>query len=450
MKKVILYMLFSVVFGLQDTLVVVNGKVITKNDFIRRSEYTIRPNYCKSNSNIDKKIILNSLIAEKLFSIENSESQVVDEKILNSINGIKEQTMRKLLLEDYVNEKIMIDKNFIADLYNRSQFEYDVNFINISTNDISGVDLNNSFNEIAKKAKVDLNTHYITFLNCSNEQVFNYFYYDSNQINKGDLIGPIITSDDSAILIEVLKKKKNIKLNMQSQSEQYNKVRDYYIELESNKIRERFISEIMKGKKIEFEKNTFLELADYYYNHSDAVVDSNNILFTLNGEKWSIRDIMNISKSHPLVFRDSYDSKNEFYNQFKLALVDLIRDSFLSDKASEYNYENHPIVLKEVEVWMDYALAIDKRNQILHDNIELKQYDNEYKFIENVLNKESELLFEKYSDNIVIDVDMFNSIDLSRIDMMVINLNQPYQLTVPLFPKLTIKNNLNYGVKKPT
>ena len=45
---------------------------------------------------------------------------------------------------------------------------------------------------------------------------------------------------------------------------------------------------------------------------------------------------------------------------------------------------------------------------------------------------------------------MFNEIQLTRIDMMVINVNHPYQLTVPPFPKLTIKNNLNYGMKKPT
>ena len=39
--------------------------VITIQDFIRRSEYSIRPGYCRQDNYIHKKIILNSLIAEK-------------------------------------------------------------------------------------------------------------------------------------------------------------------------------------------------------------------------------------------------------------------------------------------------------------------------------------------------------------------------------------------------
>ena len=44
---------------------------------------------------------------------------------------------------------------------------------------------------------------------------------------------------------------------------------------------------------------------------------------------------------------------------------------------------------------------------------------------------------------------MFDQIDLSTIDMIAININSPYQLVVPPFPTLTIKNDLNYGIKKP-
>ena len=76
-------------------------------------------------------------------------------------------------------------------------------------------------------------------------------------------------------------------------------------------------------------------------------------------------------------------------------------------------------------------------------------YSSEYDLVKNILNQESESLFNQYSESIVIDVDMFNEIELSRTDMIVININKPYQLTVPPFPTLTIKNNLNYGVKKP-
>ena len=53
-----------------DVLAQVGNKIITKQDFIRRAEYTIRPDYCRQSNYIHKKIILNSLIAEKLTALE--------------------------------------------------------------------------------------------------------------------------------------------------------------------------------------------------------------------------------------------------------------------------------------------------------------------------------------------------------------------------------------------
>ena len=82
-----------------DVLAQVGEKIITKQDFIRRAEYTIRPDYCRQSNYIHKKIILNSLIAEKLTSIEMEEKE---DALLNSQNfhyylqGRKEQAMRKL------------------------------------------------------------------------------------------------------------------------------------------------------------------------------------------------------------------------------------------------------------------------------------------------------------------------------------------------------------------
>ena len=116
MKILIIYMFLQLIFCNQDTLIIVGDKVITKKDFLRRSEYAIRPSYCKSNGDIDKKIILNSLIAEKLFAIENSKNIMIDNEISNFINGIKEQTMRKVMLEEHVNKNLYMDNHLITKL----------------------------------------------------------------------------------------------------------------------------------------------------------------------------------------------------------------------------------------------------------------------------------------------------------------------------------------------
>ena len=176
MKLITAYIFFQFILCNQDTLILVSDKVITKNDFIRRAEYTVRPSYCKSNEEIDKKIILNSLIAEKLFSIENLENKAVNNKISNFITGIKEQNMRKLMLEEYVNKNLHIEENLINNLYNQSQFEYEINFITFKSNQIKVDDIQKSFEEISEKINVVPSSKDITFFTCSNNTLWDLFY----------------------------------------------------------------------------------------------------------------------------------------------------------------------------------------------------------------------------------------------------------------------------------
>ncbi|HMA62525.1 MAG TPA: hypothetical protein VKP78_07735, partial [bacterium] len=53
-----------------EVLAKVGDRFITVDEFIKRAEYTIRPPYCKNDYGMSKKIILNSLIAEKLLAKE--------------------------------------------------------------------------------------------------------------------------------------------------------------------------------------------------------------------------------------------------------------------------------------------------------------------------------------------------------------------------------------------
>jgi len=59
-----------------NVLAKVGSRTITLQDFIRRAEYSIRPLYCRQANYIHKKIILNSLIAEKLFALEAEKAKV--------------------------------------------------------------------------------------------------------------------------------------------------------------------------------------------------------------------------------------------------------------------------------------------------------------------------------------------------------------------------------------
>ena len=205
----------------------------------------------------------------------------------------------------------------------------------------------------------------------------------------------------------------------------------------------------MNDKNLKFIKKSFVDFANYYQNKSNISINFQDVLFQLNGKDWTIKEMQNIIKYRPILFRNSYSNKEEFYQEFKLALVDVIRDYFITSKAFEENYENHPAVINETNIWLDYTLAVDKKNKVLNNNINSKKYSHDYDLIENILKPEMEILFNKYSEEIIVDLDMLDSIKLSSIDMIGVNIKKPYQLTVPPFPMLTTKNKINYGVKKP-
>ena len=108
---------FSLIFFISlfytNTLIRIDNKEITKNDFIKRAEYTIRPSYCKSNNNIHFTLFFHSIIAEKLMSLEIEQNLLEENLSSNFLNGIKEQKMRELLLLDNVYNKIKLDSNFV-------------------------------------------------------------------------------------------------------------------------------------------------------------------------------------------------------------------------------------------------------------------------------------------------------------------------------------------------
>ena len=82
--------------SVENIIAKVGDKIITVDEFIERSEYTIRPDYCRGDNTIHKKIILNSLIGEKLLSLETSNISL-SPNLMRYLKGRKEQAMRDVL-----------------------------------------------------------------------------------------------------------------------------------------------------------------------------------------------------------------------------------------------------------------------------------------------------------------------------------------------------------------
>ncbi|MCK4688965.1 MAG: hypothetical protein KAT41_01585, partial [Candidatus Marinimicrobia bacterium] len=77
-----------------------------------------------------------------------------------------------------------------------------------------------------------------------------------------------------------------------------------------------------------------------------------------------------------------------------------------------------------------------------------ENFNKEYlRIIEQDLNSYINHLQEKYTDVIEIDTYRFEEIQLTRIDLFVLQKNVPFPIVVPSFPILTTDNKLDYGRK---
>ena len=157
---------------------------------------------------------------------------------------------------------------------------------------------------------------------------------------------------------------------------------------------------------------------------------------------WSIGEIQELIDSHPLVFRKKRIKKNEFPEQLKYALADLMRDHYLTAEAYKMGYEKNNSVLLEEYLWEDHLYASLKKEQILEEKGLSIENDEDHL---NVMDDYIGMLQKKYSGQITINFRQFNKINLSHIDMFTLKPSAPYSHPVPSFPILTQDHSIDYG-----
>ncbi|RPH94025.1 MAG: hypothetical protein EHM72_15880, partial [Calditrichaeota bacterium] len=123
----------TVVQPKEKILVKIGDTNISVDEFIRRAEYTVRPPYCRGNHNLDKKIIINSLIAEKLMSIEAGDRNefITHDKIQDYLRGRKEQAMRQWLYEVEAHNQVQLDSAKIAQVSKVAGRRYNISYFNV-------------------------------------------------------------------------------------------------------------------------------------------------------------------------------------------------------------------------------------------------------------------------------------------------------------------------------
>ena len=455
-----------------NVLVEIGNKTITVNDFIKRCEYVPRPVYCRGDNYIHKKISLNSLIAEKIFSIEfdrRNYDTTNDQK--NFIQGQKEQSMRQLLLKIFGFDKVKIDTNHVRFLSMLSNRKYEIHFISLDPkhkekllhlplksriDDISTI-LN--LNIKSTKKIINKNDNMIS-------EIKQILYFSEPTLNT--LYGPFKTQENKILCFEVSGWNKNIEITEKQKKDTWDETIKVYSEDLAKQHYEEYVKNLLKGKTINFDPEIFplfaKKLSKIYLiekNKKEAVIENriwnqkgetefasfddirkmkNRVIFTHNQEQYKISELLGLIKKHPLVFRKKSINPNQFSNELKYAIADLIRDLYITKEAYNLGLDKNILVINNEKKWEDYIKSLS-----LNSLLNKKHSSNPTPSKDLIMIVDS--LQNEYSNIIKIDTDKFEKIKLSTVDMSVMYSNQPYTKLEPDFPIITNDHVLDYGQK---
>ena len=452
----------------------IGDKIITVDEFIKRSEYTVRPAYCRGDNIIHKKIILNSLIGEKLLSLEAMDISL-SPHLMKYLKGRKEQAMRELLSYEKGYKDVQISPETLDQFSSTADRKYKVQFCRLPDSGVADeiyhfMEQGFSYEEIFDAAfgLDSIPERSIDFF--SEEDPFIIENIFSEKLEKNEVLSPFKANDGSYLWIKVKGWTKTPAITASSQKVIRQDINEKLNRLEAVRKYNEYTAGLMAGKKMDLIEPAFsrlMEVASNYYlgsvndnklieaiwNIDEEIVekpdfsamesyDKETPFMYFDERTWSIGEIQELIDSHPLVFRKKRIKKNEFPEQLKFALADLMRDHYLTAEAYKMGYDKHHSVLLEEYLWEDHLYASLKKEQILEKK-ELSVQNNEDHL--NVMGDYIGMLQEKYSRQITINFRQFNKINLSHIDMVALKPSAPYSHPVPSFPILTQDHSIDYG-----
>ncbi|MDZ7319044.1 MAG: hypothetical protein ONB11_07815 [candidate division KSB1 bacterium] len=459
----------------------IGNKTITADEFIRRAEYTIRPPYCKGDNYIHRKIVLNSLIAEKLLALEAGDDNELtrNEQFQLYLQGRKEQAMRQWLYHDVAYQHATVDSAKIKKVYDVAGRKYRINYVSLS--DSNQLEQFKRQLLAAAEPPDSVFRHYfgldtipqreISWSDQDDPAIHQALF--SQRLTKGEVVGPLAVGNGQYVLMQIDGWTDRLAISDRDIQQRWNDVAEYLKIQQANQIYGSYIANVMKGKRVEFARETFFKLAQFMapfflksqedkkeaftrrFWKDEMLPDSlsseideimNHSLLTIDGQTWQVSDFLKEMMVHPLVFRKRKFSQREFPEQFKLAIVDMIRDKYLTQEAYKKNLDRVNGVVSTTNMWRDYLLAQFQKNRYLQSQNAGEESDY-MKLISNYLNRYVDSLQAKYHDQIEINTDKFEKIELTRIDMFVLQRNVPFPIVVPSFPLLTTDNRLDYGRK---
>jgi len=468
-----------------EILAKIGDRVITTDEFIRRAEYTIRPPYCKMDYYLQKKIVFNSLIVEKLLAFEAGDDNPLtrSKSFQDEIRGHKEQLMRETLYYKEALNKVKLDTSAVKKRYKVSGREYNIAYYSVGRNaanfaleqQMRGREdeaFDDLFRQVAGVGPVP--ERKVSWQSKEDPVVHRTLF--SEPLKKGQVLGPVKVDENQYLMIKVLGWIDRPVITDTASRQRWEDVSEELKREAGGEIWDGYIANLMKGKTLIFKEDAFKKMTKfllpiyfktdkeekemlnsiYWNNEKPAIFPDSSLtdekkfaqmpFFTLDGKTYTVDDLTNMLGTHPLVFRKKKMGRGEFPEQFKYAVADMIRDRFVTQKAYDKGIDKSPYIEAYTNMWKDAFLSFYQRTQVLKSRGVKGDFEKEYmKHINLFLNSYSDSLFKKYSPKIEVNIPNFENIQLTRIDMVVRHEGVPYPDAVPTFPLLTTRNRMDYG-----
>jgi len=459
-------------------------RVITKSELLMRAEYTPRPAYCRDDNYIHKKIVLNSLIAEKLLALalETDPNFKVSDKFLDYLSGRKEQAMRQIHQYEFGIKNVSLSDATINKGIRDARREYKIHFFTIrDTSQVTHIDslirigfsIDSIFVAMSSGAKPT--ERRISWFDDDHRVIRDAIFSDSPQ--KGAILPPIRLGNGEVLVVKILDWEDRYSLSKQANRLLFD---DVVAKIETrlgNKLYDNHVANLMKGKSFNFEKETFQKLVEdlatihrnknsqkeaflnqivreidqthVTYTELEQDIDYiDNILFTFDQEIWTVGDFYKLLARHPLIFRDARLPMSEFANQVRVAIADILRDLTITQEAYALGFDDWKEVRSQVQMWSDSYLATIYKDGIRASMMaDSSQGYSSLRFIEKHMNPLIDGLQISFSDQIQINFGILDSLKLTNIDMFVAQEGVAFPIVVPPFPQLTTDNKLDYGKK---
>lgn len=461
----------------------VGSQVITEEDFVRRAEFSIRPQYCAGNNAIHKKIVLNSLIAEKLLALEeHSQSDLDTNRMFQDyLTGLKEQAMRQWLFHEQGENKVVVVDEELQKAVGLALRSYALEYFTVPN---SGM-----LNQVLKDLDdgYDFGAIYSAITGADSLPVKEIGWFDkeeaivhqrifSDTLEVGQILPPVKTADGNYLMIRITDYFDRVLLSPVEIADHHSRVRKEFHAKQAHLLYDDYIREVMRAKRFVLNEAVFIpyaaSMASRYYNAAKSKQDMFNQemwgaehrpdsgrqineipvgpqeqLFTLDDEPWTVKDFESYLRRHPLIFRKKDMPHAEFPEQLKFAIADLLRDFFLTEKAYELGYDQSSVIRQNVELWEDHYLGRHHRAEYLKSRIppDKRTEMDQQEILEQWLQPLLDSLQQKYSTDIQIDVEAFNKLEISNIQAFATRPDLPFPVLVPSFPVLTMDHELDYG-----